>query len=73
MDLDLARRVRTLMDLKGLKQKDIAQMAGIPAPTVSGILKGDDVRLSTVRKLIGAIEPLEESATKRSRKRSELS
>ncbi len=52
----VGRRVRALRENRGLAQRDLAKLVGMPAPQLSKLEKGEsDMRLSTVRSLLRAM------------------
>ena len=53
----VGRRVRALRENRGLAQRDLAKLVGMPAPQLSKLEKGEsDMRLSTVRSLLRAMD-----------------
>jgi transcriptional regulator with XRE-family HTH domain len=53
----VGRRIRALRENRGLAQRDLAKLVGMPAPQLSKLEKGEsDMRLSTVRSLLRAMD-----------------
>lgn len=54
--MDIGEKIRRTREEVGLSQTELAQLAGCSSPSIYRIEKGDDISLSTIMKVAGALD-----------------